>query len=100
MPATFYIASLPFQDTPPNGGSARAYQGVGGPLNSSVMAYQMIVRTVYLCIATFGANIRICRESRGAPRCSGARSRSTCLCTLPVEVRGCPSSLIAAGGLV
>jgi hypothetical protein len=27
VPATFYIASLPFQGTPQNGGSARAYLG-------------------------------------------------------------------------
>jgi hypothetical protein len=32
MPATFYIASLPFQDTPPNGGSARGYQAIFVPL--------------------------------------------------------------------
>jgi len=25
VPATFYIASLPFQDTPPNGGSRAPY---------------------------------------------------------------------------
>ena len=50
--------------------------------------------------------IYACRAWREHPllprvaRCSEVRSRSTCFCTLPVEVGGNASSSIAAGGLV
>ena len=61
VPATFYIASLPFQDTPQIGGSARGYLGIDGHLSSPGMAYWVGVCPIYLCIATLGATVRICR---------------------------------------
>ena len=42
----------------PNGGSARGYLGVAGPLSSPGMAYWMVACSVYLYIAIFGVNVR------------------------------------------
>jgi hypothetical protein len=47
-----------------NGGSARGYLAVGGPVSSSGIAYWMIACSVYLYIANLGANVRICRIVR------------------------------------
>jgi hypothetical protein len=47
------------------GGSARGYLAVGGPISSPGMAYWLVACSVYLYIAIFGANVRICRCADG-----------------------------------
>jgi len=61
MPATFYIASLPFQDALQNGGSARGYHAIFVPSTALASPGYDGQPAVYLYIAALEMNVLNCR---------------------------------------
>ena len=72
VPATFYIASLPFQDTPPNGGYARACYASGGGGASRVPRIAGDVTAGLCLVSCVLVGYAPCVERRPLLICSGA----------------------------